>query len=91
MHSCLLAVDDINERRLQARAANKEAINIRLLRKFAGVLLRYTSTVQNARLLRSLGRDFLLQPLADGGVDFLCLLGGGDLAGADSPGYMLVV
>jgi hypothetical protein len=86
MYSCLVAVDDVNKRRLQASTADKESIDIGLLGQLAAVLLRHTATVQDARLLRSLARDFLLEPLADGLVDLLCLLCGCDLAGANGPG-----
>lgn len=85
MHSCLLAVDDVNKRRLQAGATDKETIDIRLLRQLTRVLLGHASSVQDTGLLSGLGRDLLLEPLTDSGVDFLCLLGGGDLAGANGP------
>lgn len=85
MHSGLLSVDDIDERRLQAGTTNQEAIDIWLLGQFTAVLLSNATTVQNSGLLGRFGRDFLLQPLTDRGMDFLCLLSGSDLAGADSP------
>lgn len=87
MYSCLVAVDDVDKRRLQAGAADEEAVNIRLLGELAAVLLRHAATVQDTGLLGRLGGDLLLQPLADRGVDFLCLLSGSDLAGADGPGF----
>jgi hypothetical protein len=83
--SSLLAVDDVDECRLQASTADKEAVDVSLLRQFLAVLLRNTAAVQDARLLGSLVRDFLLEPLAEGLVDFLCLLRGRDLSGADGP------
>lgn len=86
MNSRRVGVDDVDERRLQRSTADKETVDIGLLGKLAAVLLVDTAAVQDAGLLRSLGRDLLLQPLADGSVDLLSLLGGRDLAGADSPG-----
>jgi len=90
MDSCLLAVDNVNKCRLQASTADKETVNVSLLGQLLAVLLRDTATVQDTGLLRRLGRDFLLEPLAESGVDFLCLLGGSNLAGADGPDIHLV-
>jgi hypothetical protein len=90
-NSCLVAVDDVNEGRLQAGTTDKETVNVGLLSKLLAVLLGDTATVQDAGLLGSLGGDLLLQPLTEGGVDFLCLLGGRDLAGTDGPGCMSVI
>jgi hypothetical protein len=85
MHSCLVGIDDVDKRGLQASAANEEAVNVWLLGQLVAVLLRHAAAVQDARLLRRLSRDLLLHPLADGLVDFLCLLGGSDLAGSNGP------
>ncbi len=76
MNSRRVGVDNVNKRRLQRRTANKETIDISLLGQLAAVLLVDAAAVQNTRLLRRLGRDFLLQPLADGSVDLLSLLSG---------------
>lgn len=86
MNSCGVGVDDVDERRLQRSTANKETVNVGLLGELAAVLLVDGATVQDTGLLGSLGRDLLLQPLADGSVDLLGLLSGGDLAGTDGPG-----
>ena len=85
MNSCGVGVDDVDERRLQRSTANKETVNVGLLGELAAVLLVDGATVQDTGLLGSLGRDLLLEPLTEGGVDFLCLLGGCDLAGTDGP------
>jgi hypothetical protein len=85
MHSCLVGIDDVDKRGLQASTANEEAVNVWLLGQLVAVLLRHAATVQDARLLRRLSRDLLLHPLADSLVDFLCLLGGSDLAGSNGP------
>jgi hypothetical protein len=85
MHSCLLSIDNVDKRRLQASTANEEAIDISLLSQLIAVLLRHTAAVQDARLLGRLGGHFLGHPLADRLVDFLCLLGSGDFAGANGP------
>lgn len=85
MHSCLVAVDNVDESRLQAGTADEEAVDVSLLSQFWRVLLCDTATVQDAGLVRSLARDLLGDPFTDGLVDFLCLLGGCDLAGSDSP------
>lgn len=71
--------------RLQAGTANEEAVNIRLLGELAAVLLADGATVDDTDLVLSLGGDGFAEPLADSGVDLLGLLGGGDLASADSP------
>lgn len=81
----LEAVDDIHEGGLQAGTTNQEAVNVGLLAQLLAVLLANTATVQDARLIRSLVVDALLEPLADGSVDLLCLLSRGDLASADGP------
>jgi hypothetical protein len=85
MHSCLVRIDDIDKRRLQASAANKEAVDVGLLCQLIAVLLRHAAAVQDARLLRRLRGHLLGHPLADCLVDLLCLLGGGDFAGSDGP------
>jgi hypothetical protein len=85
MHSCLVRIDNVDKRRLQASAANKEAIDVGLLRELIAVLLRHAAAVQDARLLCRLRRHLLGHPLADCLVNLLCLLGGSDLAGSDGP------
>lgn len=82
---CLGAVDDVDKGRLQASTADEEAVNVGLLAELHAVLLADAAAVQDAGLVGGLGVDLLLEPLADGGVDLLGLLGGGDLAGADGP------
>lgn len=71
--------------RLQTGTANQETINIWLLAKLLAVLLADTATIQDAGLVGNGLAHVLGQPLADGGVDLLGLLSGGDLAGADGP------
>jgi hypothetical protein len=53
-HSCLVGVDNVNERRLQASTTDEETVNIGLLGEFLAVLLRDTATVQDTGLLGSL-------------------------------------
>jgi hypothetical protein len=85
MYSCLVAVDDIHKRRLQASTTDQEAVDIRLLRELTAVLLRHTAAVQDTGLLSSLAGNLLAEPLADRLVDFLCLLGRRNLASANGP------
>ena len=86
MHLCGgVGVDDVDERRLQRSTTDEETIDVGLLGELAAVLLVDTAAVQDTGLLSSLGRDLLLQPLADGSVDLLSLLSGSDLASTDSP------
>jgi hypothetical protein len=54
-NSCLVAVNDVNEGRLQAGTTDKETVNVGLLSKLLAVLLGDTATVQDAGLLGSLG------------------------------------
>jgi hypothetical protein len=54
-NSCLIAVNDVNEGRLQAGTTDKETVNVGLLSKLLAVLLGDTATVQDAGLLGSLG------------------------------------
>ena len=86
MYLCRVGVDNVDERRLQRGTTDEETVNVGLLGEVAAVLLVDTAAVQDTGLLSSLGRDLLLQPLADSGVDLLSLLSGGDLAGTDGPG-----
>lgn len=86
MYLCRVGIDNVDERRLQRGTTDEETVNVGLLGEVAAVLLVDTAAVQDTGLLSSLGRDLLLQPLADSGVDLLSLLSGGDLAGTDSPG-----
>lgn len=71
--------------RLQAGTANKETVDIGLLGELAAVLLADGATVDDAGVLRSLGRDGIGQPLADGSVNLLSLLSGSDLTGSNGP------
>ena len=58
---------------LQARSANKEPIDITLRGQIAAVLLAHTTTIDDSSFLRYFRRHRFGQPLADGGMDFLCL------------------
>jgi hypothetical protein len=89
MYSCLVGVDDVYKRGLQASTSDKEAIDIRLLSQLIAVLLRHTAAIQDARLVRRLARDLFLEPLAERGMDFLGLLGGRDFAGSNGPANTL--
>lgn len=71
--------------RLQASTADQKAINIRLLGEITAILLVHGATVDHTSIVSSLGGDGRAKPLADGGVNLLGLLSGGDLAGSDSP------
>lgn len=71
--------------RLQAGTANQETVNIGLSSELTAVLLADGATVDDANVLLGLGGDGLAEPVADSGVDFLSLLGGGDLSSANSP------
>lgn len=71
--------------RLKGSTTNEETVNVGLLAQLATVLLIDAATVQNAGLVGNLVADVGLEPLADGLVDLLGLLGCGDLAGADGP------
>lgn len=71
--------------RLQAGTANKETVNIGLGSELTAVLLANGATVDDTDTSLGLSRDGLTEPLADGSVDLLGLLGGSDLAGTDSP------
>lgn len=56
-----------------------------MLGELTAVLLADGATVDDAGVLRSLGRDGIGQPLADGSVNLLSLLSGSDLAGSNGP------
>lgn len=71
--------------RLKRSTADEETVNVSLLAELGAVLLVDAATVQDASLLGNLVGDVGLEPLADGLVDLLGLLGGGDLAGANGP------
>src|SRR4051812_42554846 len=70
-----VAVDNVDKGRLQACTTDEETVNVGLLAELLAVLLAYTAAVQDAGLIRGLVVDLLLEPLADGGVDLLRLLG----------------
>jgi hypothetical protein len=89
MYSSGVRVDDIDKGGLQASTANEETVNVSLLGQLRAILLRHTTTVEDAGLLSSLRGNFLLQPVTDSSVDFLRLLGGSDLASANGPGILL--
>lgn len=74
---------------LQRGTSNEETINIWLGSEILAVLVGDRSTVDDASLLSNLLVDLLLQPLADSGVDLLCLLSGSDLSGTNSPDWLV--
>jgi hypothetical protein len=71
--------------RLERGTTDQETVNVLLFGQVLAVLLVDAATVQDASLFRHLVADLLLEPVADAGVNLLCLLGRGDLAGANSP------
>ena len=77
--------------RFQASTANQESINIWLLGQIAAVFLGNTSTVKDTSSLCGLRRDSRHEPLANFGMHFLSLLGGGDFAGSNSPKLFISV
>ena len=84
------SIDNVNERRLQARAAHEEAINILLLAQIRAVLLAHAASVYDPGVL--FGRlGELAQPFSDGGVHLLRLLCRRDLASADGPTVVSVI
>lgn len=56
--------------------------NTPTLTQLFAVLCADRATVDDSGALSSLGRDLALEPLSNGGVNFLGLLGSGDLAGS---------
>jgi hypothetical protein len=81
----LLGVDDVDESRLERGTTNEETVNVGLAAEVAAVLLVDAAAVQDAGSVSNAVADVLLEPLADGLVDLLGLLGGGNLAGANGP------
>lgn len=71
--------------RLQASTANEETIDVILFGQFTAVLLANATSVDDTGVVSDFGGDGLTEPLANGGVDFLGLSGGGDLASSDGP------
>lgn len=71
-------------RRLERSATNEEAINVGLLAQLSTVLVADTASVQDSGLLSDLGAD-ALEPVTDGLVNLLRLLGGSDLASTNGP------
>jgi hypothetical protein len=101
MYSVELSIDDIHNCKmlnlsrwkrqgtltfwLQAGTTNQESVDIRLLGKFLAVLCIHAATIQDTGLVCSFSRDGLLDPLANGGMNLLCLLGGSNLACTNGP------
>jgi hypothetical protein len=75
----------------QAGTSHQESVHIWLLGQLPAVLLADATAVDDPGVLCRRSGDFVSQPLADGGVDFLCLGGGRDFAGADGPGRNSVI
>lgn len=80
-----LGVADGDKLGLEGSTTDQETINILLLSKGSRVATVDGATVHDAGGLSNLGVDVLLQPAANGLVDFLGLVGGGNLAGTDGP------
>ena len=74
---------------LQGSTSDEETIDIWLGGQILAVLVGDRSTVDDASLLSNLGVDLLLQPLANSLVDLLCLGGGGNLSGSNSPDWLV--
>lgn len=77
--------DDVSESRLKGSTADEETVDIDLRNELVGVLLSDGATVDDSGLLGNSRRDLSTEPAADKCVDFLCLSGRSNLAGADSP------
>ena len=71
--------------RLEGSTTNEETVNVSLLAELGAVLLVDGAAVQDAGLVGNLVADRRLEPLADGLVNLLGLLSGGNLAGANGP------
>lgn len=84
-----LCVDNVHERRLQARSANQEAIDISLRRQLAAVLLAHAAAINDARALRRLRADSISKPLANRLVHLLRLLRRRHLARANGPDRLI--
>lgn len=76
--------------RLKTGATDQESVDIGLLGELLAVLLTHRATVDDTGVLGSLGGDGVAEPLADGSVNVLGLLGGSNLASSNSPVYLLV-
>mmetsp|Transcript_21019 Transcript_21019/g.48018 ORF Transcript_21019/g.48018 Transcript_21019/m.48018 type:complete len:324 (-) Transcript_21019:122-1093(-) len=83
---CLHGVDDGGEGiALERCAANKEAVNIRLLAKLRAVLVVHRPAVLDAHGVAHLLGDVVLEPLPKIGMHLLGLLRRGHLAGTYGP------
>lgn len=71
--------------RLEGSTTDEETVNVLLLAELATVLLVDTAAVQDAGLVGNLVADVGLEPVTDGLVNLLSLLGGGNLAGTNGP------
>src|SRR4051812_15088437 len=69
---------------VEGGTAHQRAVDVGACQKLFGVVGLDAAAVENTSLFAEV-RVQGGQPLADGGVDFLGLLGGGDLARADGP------
>ena len=72
-------------RRLQACPTNKKAVNVCLLRQVGAILLCHAAAVDDASLLGRVRRNYLCEPFAYRGMDFLSLFGGSHLSCTDGP------
>ncbi len=71
--------------RLETSTADEEAIDVRFLAEVLAVLLADAAAVEDASLVGYLLADVGLEPVPDGGMDFLRLLSGSDLASTNGP------
>ena len=85
MNEALSSIWGPHTLRLQAGTANKETVNVLLLGEVLAVLSVDAAAVQDPGLVGDLVTNVGHEPLADGSVNLLGLLDGGDLAGADGP------
>ena len=85
MNEALSSIWGPHTLRLQAGTANKETVNVLLLGEVLAVLSVDAAAVKDPGLVGDLVTNVGHEPLADGGVNLLGLLDGGDLAGADGP------
>merc|ERR1712151_525770 len=74
---------------LQGCTADKEAVDVRLQAKLLAVLVVHRAPVLDAHRVADLLGNVVLQPLAQVGMDLLCLIRCGDLASADCPNWLI--
>ena len=81
--------NDVSKLWLEGSTTDEETINIFLMNEFNAVSISDGTTIDDSSCIGDLLGDIGIQIISDEFVNFLSLSGGGNLAGTDSPNWLI--